>query len=74
MQNLRLIALLVLEIRRHKISLGRREQIIKLSYLPWKTDLKFNKCVFMSGIVLLDPKLTPRVNFQQFSSREKLSC
>ena len=58
MQNLRVIALLVLEIQRHKISLGRREQVIKFGYLPSKTGLTFKKWVFMSRTVLLDPKLT----------------
>ena len=33
MQNLCLVALLVLEIWRHKISLGRREQVNKFGYL-----------------------------------------
>ena len=43
MQNLRLIALLVLEIWRHKIFLKRRERVIRFDYL----------------YILLDPKLTP---------------
>ena len=56
MQNLRLIALLVLEIWRHKIYLKRRE---RFDYLPPENGFIFKKRVFMSRIVLLDPKLTP---------------
>ena len=36
-----------------------------------RTDLTLKKRVFMSRIVLLDPKLTPPCQFQQFSSRGK---
>ena len=47
MQDLRLIALLVLEIWRHKISFERRERVIKFSYLPRKTGLTFKKKEFL---------------------------
>ena len=36
-QNLSLVALLALEIWRHKISLGRGERVIKFGYLPQET-------------------------------------
>ena len=70
MQNLRLIALLGLEIWRHKIFLKRREPVIRFDYLPRKTGLTLKKRVFMSRIVLLDPKLTPHVNFNNFQAEE----
>ena len=44
MQNLSLIALLVLEIR-HKISLGRRERVMKFGYLPPENGFNFKKWV-----------------------------
>ena len=62
---------LVLEIGRHKISLRRREQVVKFGYLPPENRFNFKKVCFMSRIVLLDPKLTPPCQFQQFSSRGK---
>ena len=43
---------------------------IRLFY-PRKTGLTLKKRVFMSRIVLLDPKLPPPSQFQQFSSRGK---
>ena len=43
MQNLSLVALLVLEIWRHKISLKRRERVIKFGYLPPENGFKFKK-------------------------------
>ena len=46
-QNLSLVALLVLETLRHKISLERREQIIKFGYLPRKTGLTLKKNEFL---------------------------
>ena len=47
MQNLSLIALLVLEIWRHKISLGRREQVMKFGYLPPENGFNFKKNEFL---------------------------
>ena len=73
MQNLRLIALLVLEIWRHKIFLKRRERVIRFDYLPRKTGLTLKKRVFMSRIVLLYPKLTLHVNFNNFQAEEIFS-
>ena len=46
MQNLSLIALLVLEIWRHKISLGRRERVMKFGYLPPENGFNFKKISF----------------------------
>ena len=47
MQNLSLITLLVLEIWRHKISLGRREQVMKFGYLPPENGFNFKKNEFL---------------------------
>ena len=69
-QNLSLVAFPVLEIWRHKISLGRRERVIKFGYLPPENGFNFKKWVFMSRIVLLDPKLTTHVNFSNFQVEE----
>ena len=70
-QSLRLIALFVLEIWRHKIFLKRREQVILFDYLAPENGFNFKKKrVFMSRIVLLDPKLTPHVNFNNFQAEE----
>ena len=48
MQNLSLITLLVLEIWRHKISVGRREQVMKFGYLPPENGFNFKKMSFFS--------------------------
>ena len=42
-----------------------------LTVYPRKTGLTLKKRVFMSLIVLLDPKLTPHVNFNNFQAEEK---
>ena len=69
MQDLSLIARLVLEIGRHKISLGRTERVMKFGYLSPENRFNFKKKrVFMSRIVLLDSKLTPHVNFSNFQA------
>ena len=73
MQNLRVVALRVLEIWRHKISLGRREGVIKFGYLPPENGFNFRKMSFMFRIILLDPKLTPHVNFNNFQAEENFS-
>ena len=39
-------------------------------FTPWKTDLTLKKRDFMSRIVLLDPKLTPHVNFNNFQAEK----
>ena len=39
-------------------------------FTPRKTGLTLKKRVFMSRIVLLDPKLTPHVNFNNFQAEE----
>ena len=66
-QNLRLIALLVLEICRHKLSLERRERVIVFGYLPPENGFNFKKISFY---VLLNPKLTPHANFSNFQAQE----
>ena len=72
-QNLRLIALLVLEIWRHKIPSEQGNEPSHLAIYPQKTGLTFKKWVFMSRIVLLDPKLTLHVNFSNFQAEENFS-
>ena len=72
MQNLRLIALLVLEIWRHKIFLKRREQVIRFDYLPPENGFNFKKKTsFYVQNRSSRPKIDPPCQFQQFSSREK---
>ena len=73
MQNLSLIALLVLEIWRHKISLGIREWVMKFGYLPPENGFNFKKWGLMSRIVLLDPKLTPMSILAIFKHRKNFS-
>ena len=70
MQNLRLIALLVLEISRHKIFLKRREQVIRFDYLPPENGFNFKKTSFYVQNRSSRPKIDPPCQFQQFSSRE----
>ena len=59
MQNLSLIALLVLEIWCHKISLGRREQVMKFGYLPPENELNFKKMSFYVQNRSSRPKIDP---------------
>ena len=59
LENLRLPALLGLDIWRHKISFWRRERVLKLSNLLPENGFDYKKGEFMSRIVLLDLKLTP---------------
>ena len=51
MQNVSLLTLLVLEIWSHKISLGRRERVIKFGYLPPENGFKFKNmtCYVRNG-------------------------
>ena len=46
MQNLKLVALPVLEKSRHKVSLEKREWLIKFGYLPPENGFKFQKVSF----------------------------
>ena len=68
MQNLSLVALPVLEIWRHKISLGRREQVIKFGYLPPENGFNFKKMSFYVQNHSSRPKVDPLCQFQQFPS------
>ena len=68
MQNLSLIALLVLEIRRHKISLGRRERVMKFGYLPPENGFNFKKMSFYVQNRSSRPKIDPHVNFSNFQA------
>ena len=72
MQNLSLIALLVLEIWRHKISLGRREQVMKFGYLPPENRFNFKKMSFYVQNRSSRPKIDPSCQFQEFSSIGKI--
>ena len=71
MQNLRLITLLVLEIRRHKIFLKRRERVIWFDYLPPENGFNLKKTSFYVQNRSSRPKIDPPCQFQQFSSRGK---
>ena len=72
MQNLRLIALLVLEIWRHKIFLKRRERVIWFDYLPPENRFNFlKKTSFYVQNRSSRPKIEPPCQFQQFLCREK---
>ena len=76
MQNLRLIALLVLEISRHKISLGRRERVIKFGYLPPENEFNVSKMGFYVQNRSSRPKIDPpppNVNFSNFQAEENFS-
>ena len=72
MQNLSLIALLVLEIWRHKISLGRRERVMKFSYLPPENGFNLKKMSFYVQNRSSRPKIDPPCQFQQFSNIGKI--
>ena len=74
MQKLRLVALLVLEIRRHKISLGRRERVIKFSYLPPENEFNFEKKKsFYVQNRSSQLKIDPCVNFSNIQAEENFS-
>ena len=71
MQTLRLIALLILEIRRHKISLERRERVIKFGYLPPENGFNFWKISFYVQNRSSRPKIDPpHDNFSNFQAEE----
>ena len=70
MQNLRLIALLVLEIWRHKIFLKRRERVIWFDYLPPENGFNFRKTSFYVQNRSSRPKIDPHVNFNNFQAEE----
>ena len=71
MQNLRLIALLVLEIWCHKIFLKRRERVIRFDYLPPENGFNFKKNEFLCPESFFSTQNWPPCQFQQFSSRGK---
>ena len=66
MQNLGLVALLVLEIRRHKTSLGSRERVIKFGYLVPENGFNVLKMSFYVQNRSSRPKIDPHVNFSNF--------
>ena len=58
----------------HKISFGRMERVIRFGYLPPKNGFNLKeKRVFMSRLVLLDPKLTPMSISAIFKQRKIFS-
>ena len=70
MQNLSLAALLVLEISRHKISLERRERVIKFGYLSLENKFNLKMSFYVqnrSSRPKIDP---PSVNFSNFQVEE----
>ena len=71
MQNLMLMAVLVLDIWRHNISLGRRERVMKFGYYPRKRGLTLKKLSFYVQNRSSRQKINPSCQFQQFSSRGK---
>ena len=71
MQNFRLIALLVLEILRHQISLRRRERVIKFGYLPSENGFNVYKMGSHVQNSSSRPKIDPHVNFSNFQVEEK---
>ena len=72
MQNLSVVALLVLEIWRHKISFGRREWVIKFGYLPPENGFNLKKKSFYVQNRSSRPKIDPHVNFSNFQAEENL--
>ena len=70
MQNLSLTALLVLEIWRHKISLGRRERVTKFGYLPPENGFNFKKNEFLCPESFFSTQNwpPPHVNFSKFQA------
>ena len=73
MQNFRLAALLVLEIRRHKISLEIREQVIKFGCLPPENGFNLKEKSFYVQNRSSRPKIDPHVNFSNFQKEEIFS-
>ena len=71
MQNLRLIALLVLEILRHKIFLKWREPVIRFDYLHPENGFNFKKDEFLCPELFFSTQNWPPCQFQKFSSRGK---
>ena len=70
-QNLRLLALLVLEIWRHKISLRSRNNSSDLAIYPRKTGLTFKNEFYVqnrSSRPKIDPP--PHINFSNFQAEE----
>ena len=53
----------------------KKGTVIRLDYLPPENGFNFKKkkTIFKSRIVLLDPKLTPHVNFNNFQAEENFS-
>ena len=71
MQNVRLIALLVLEIWRHKFSLKEGNESSDSTIYPRKTGLTLKKTSFYVQNRSSRPKIDPPCQFQQFLSRGK---
>ena len=72
MQNLRLIALLVLEIWRHKVSLGKREQVIEFGYLPPENGFNFLKMSFYVQNRFSRPKIDHPMSISAIFKHRKI--
>ena len=55
-----------------KISLGRRERVMKFGYLPPENGFSFKKNEFLYPESFFRPKIDPPCQFQQFSSIGKI--
>ena len=59
MQNIKLLAVLLLDIWRHKHFLSRREQVIAIRYLPPGIEQNSKKSLFMAENIFSGTKLYP---------------
>ena len=72
MQNLRLIAFLVLEIWHHKIFLKRRERVIRFYYLPPENEFNFKKASFYVQNRSSRPKIDPPMSISTIFKQRKI--
>ena len=72
MQNFSVVALLVLEIWRHKISVGRMEPAIKFGYLPPENGFNFKKMSFYVQNRSSRPKIDPPMSISAISKQRKI--
>ena len=72
MQNLKLLAVLRLEIWRHKNFLSRREQVITIRYFyPWNR-VKFEKITFLPENIFSGTKFYPLCIYMVFKQNKKI--
>ena len=72
MKNLQLLAVLILEICRHKNFLSRREQVVAIRYLPPGIEQNSKKSLYMPENIFSGTILYPSA-FPWFSSKTKKS-